>query len=784
MAQAIYIKALALGLLMLACSPGTKKDTRDSKELLADEKASASVPLSGTNLVFSVQDEVALESLDAYIVGYPSTLFAKSLGNRRFIIENVPAGTRDVIVTGAGAGAALQGGQTFDRGLRIRKELGDGELVDLGTLALPKTGAMKGRLEMEGVSSFQTVQVAIPGTKFSNVKPQPDGSYDFTNLPVGLHDLGALQSENPIEAKGAGNVESEAQKQAARFIVRSVPNVPNNLTIVPRNNNLLLSWNSGGGESAGYLLFKSTLADASFKPENGKTYETGSVPSGDIIYIGETPYFSDPAVKNGTSYYYHIYAFNKDRVFSSVLKGSAAPRAPDYQYQSYRLYIDSTASDCDLFGSSQVQSLRFHIDNIWQVNDFSSATNSGKIGPYPVVVSSNSVYSPAYEPFYAFMDDNNPWSSTDDAFAIVDPFDANLTLFPQGVYFTIQFAQGPVEISGLEILGGEPPFMSQCAPDRYHMEGSNDGGVTWTMIPGSTRSQPTITRVRYFFSPQTKPLAPNNLRLLASSAQVELKWERGAGAETGFMVVRSTQPVPFQPESGRPYNAGRQGVYDIVYQGTDLEYLDTKGLLADGTVYYYAVFAYDAAFNYATPVVGRAVPEARTSYRYYRFVVDSILGGEGQTNYLSWMDDLKLQIDGRWIDSYAFTSETGTINGAPVTVTESSVFTSADKGWQVFGPGQWMTADKTFASAKECMALRPGHEWIQLDFGSKPVAITGVRYFGNNASDPVTGDFSSEKFGQIPDQIHVERSTDGLKWERIRGSDNSNLAAEIIEVEW
>ncbi len=95
-----------------------------------------------------------------------------------------------------------------------------------------------------------------------------------------------------------------------------------------------------------------------------------------------------------------------------------------------------------------------------------------------------------------------------------------------------------------------------------------------------------------------------------------------------------------------------------------------------------------------------------------------------------------------------------------------------------------MTADKTFSSIKECMALRPGHEWIQIDFGSKPVAITGVRYFGNNASDPITGDFSSDKFGQIPDQIHLERSVDGLKWERIRGSENSNLAAEIIEVEW
>ncbi len=160
------------------------------------------------------------------------------------------------------------------------------------------------------------------------------------------------------------------------------------------------------------------------------------------------------------------------------------------------------------------------------------------------------------------------------------------------------------------------------------------------------------------------------------------------------------------------------------------------------------------------------------------------MGGEGQTNYLSWLDDLKLQIDGRWIDSYAFTAETGTIDGAAVTVTESSAFTNNDKGWQVFGPGQWMTADKTFSATNESMAIRTGHEWIQIDFGNKPVALTGVRYFGNNASDPVTGDFSPEKFGQIPDQIHVERSVDGLKWERIRGSDNSNLAAEIIEVEW
>ncbi|MDQ3233142.1 MAG: hypothetical protein M3Q07_15095, partial [Pseudobdellovibrionaceae bacterium] len=390
----------------------------------------------------------------------------------------------------------------------------------------------------------------------------------------------------------------------------------------------------------------------------------------------------------------------------------------------------------------------------------------------------------AYEPFYAFIDDNNPWSSTDDAFAIVDPFDANLTVYPNGVYFSIQFAQAPVEISGLEILGGEPPFMSQCAPDRYHMEGSNDGGTTWAMIPGSVRSQPTIERVRYFFSPQTKPLAPNNLRLLSSTSQIKLKWERGAGAETGFMVVRSTQPVPFAPENGRPYNAGKQGDFDIIYLGPELEHLDVKGLLADGTVYYYGVFAYDAGFNYAPPVVGRAVPEPRPGYRYYRFVVDSILGGEGQANYFAWIDDLKLQIDGRWVDSYVFTAETGTVGGIPVRVTESSAFSVNDKAWQVFGPGQWLTADKTFSAVKESMALSPGHEWLQIDFGEKPAAVTGIKYFGNDATDPITGDFSSDKFGQIPDQVHMERSIDGLKWEAIPGSKDSNLAAEIITVEW
>ena len=452
--------------------------------------------------------------------------------------------------------------------------------------------------------------------------------------------------------------------------MRSIPNVPTNLDVVARSSSLLLSWSTGGGESEGYLVHKSTLANVGFKPKNGEQYKPGAAEGGDIVYAGTTPYYADPAAKNGIRYYYRIFAYNKNFVYSEPLIGDATARPQDYAYNNYRLYIDSTASDCEAAGSTQIQQLRFHIDNLWQTNDFSNNSPIGKIGPYTVTVSSNTVFNNAYEAFYAFQTNNLPWSTEDNAFGVTDPFDVNRTTFPNGVYINVQFANAAVQITGLEMLGGEPPFLPQCAPDRYHMEGSNDG-VTWAMIPGSAHSQVTINRVRYYFTPQNKALTPANLTLLANEAQVSMRWDSSAGREIGYLLARSQTPVPFRPEAGRPYNAGNQGAYDIVYVGPNAEYLD-RGLDASGAVYYYTLLSYDDAYNYSTAIVGRAVPEARRSYRFYRFVIESILGGDGLPTYASWVDDLQLQINGQWVTAYEFTGPRGRIGGRDVLVSESS----------------------------------------------------------------------------------------------------------------
>ncbi len=778
------IYSIAIIGLLMACSPTDKLANQRNKgddDELVERTAGVSVPVSGTNLVFSVDESIDDNTLDAYIVGYPETLTAQKISGRRYVIKDVPAGSREVIITGATPGARLVD-QTFDRGVRIGKVLKDAEIVDLGNLTLPKTGNLEGRLEMAGVAAFNTVAVNFPGTKLQGAQPNADGSYKVSNLPVGTHQLAAAQNDNPLAALSKAAVEAEAADKANRFIVTSVPNIPTNLDILSRSNSLVLSWSTGGGDTLGYIVFKSVGGStAAFKPKNGETYLPGAVEFGDIVYKGETAYFSDPAVKNDLKYGYQIFAYNKDMVYSQALSGEGQPRAQDYAYLNYRLYIDSTATSCEDFGSTQIQFIRFHIDNMWQVNDFTANLPAGKIGPYPATVSSNSVYNNAYEPFYAFQDNNNPWSSMDNAFNTTDPFDLNATNYPGGVYINVQFGTVPVQITGMEILGGEPPFYTACAPDRYHLEGSNDG-LTFTPIVGSSHSQVTINRVRYYFTPQAKPKTPTKLDLLANEGQVKARWEKGAGNETGFLLARSQTPVPFKPEAGRPYNIGKQGSYDVVYVGEETLFEDLK-LDSSGTVFYYTLLAYDSSFNYSTAIVGRAVPEPRANFRYYRFVVDSILGGEGTPIYASWVDDLKIQINGRWVESYNFTSEKGQIGTMDVAVSESNS-NGTDKGWQVFGDGKWRTADNTYFKVGQCNSVAKGGEFVTLDFGAKPVAITGFRVFGNDSLDPATGDFSDALFAQIPDNMHWERSVDGKVWESISNSRSTSLAAEIIEVEW
>ncbi|WP_141734817.1 hypothetical protein [Oligoflexus tunisiensis] len=766
--------------LLLACNPAGETDRRQTDdEDLVERTAGVSVPVSGTNLVFSVDESIDADTLDAYVVGYPDTLTAQKVAGRRYVIRDIPAGARDVIITGASPGARLVD-QTFDRGLRLTQELKDGEIVDLGHLTLPKTGQLQGRLEMAGVAAFDTVAVNFPGTKLTGAKPGADGTYTVSNLPVGTHELAAAQADNPVPASTKAAVAEEAAEKAERVVIRSYPNVPTNLDILTRTNNLVLSWSTGGGDAEGYLVFKSSDGKT-FQPKHGESYKPGAVAGGDIVYVGETPYFSDPAVKNGTKYSYQIFAYNKDRVYSEPLPGEGIPRTQDYAYLNYRIYFDSTASDCDGFGGTQVQQIRLHIDNLWQVNDFNANLPAGKIGPYAATISSNSVFNNAYDAFYAFQDNNSPWSSTDNAFSITDPFDVDPNVYPNGVYMSVQFGSTPVQITGMEILGGEPPFYPQCAPDRYHLEGSNDG-VTFSAIPGSARSQVTIDRVRYYFAPQTKPQTATRLDLLANEGQVKAHWEKGAGSEIGFMLLRSETPVPFKPENGRPYNVGRQGDYEVIHVGNASSFMD-QGLKSDGTVYYYTLLSYDTDFNYSTAIVGRAVPEARKTFRYYRFVLDSILGGEEVPNYTGWTDDLKVQINGQWIDTYSFTSEKGTIGSYEVAVAEST-FNGTDRGWQVFTDGKWRTADNTFARQGQSHAVAKTGEFLILDFGSQPVALTGFRIFGNDAVDPVTGDFSDDMFAQIADAMHWERSADGRTWEVIPNSRSTSLAAEPIEVEW
>lgn len=94
---------------------------------------------------------------------------------------------------------------------------------------------------------------------------------------------------------------------------------------------------------------------------------------------------------------------------------------------------------------------------------------------------------------------------------------------------------------------------------------------------------------------------PTNVTGFAASPSdqtVSLSWANPLDGDfAGVMVVRSTTGIPDSPTNGT-----------VVYDGLGTSYSDTT--LANGTEYYYRVFAYDSDTNYASGAVASATPVA------------------------------------------------------------------------------------------------------------------------------------------------------------------------------
>ena len=804
------LKNLVFGIWLIAtvaCTPsssgensgvaeeGSDSGTKPYSELGKDTDeiiSSQPVPVTGTRLTFFVEDDIDPDSVDAYVVGHVEESVLERGEDGSYILSGIPEGEQEIIITGQKEGGEDQ--EDYNSGIRITRDFPEADNVPEGTVELPYTGSLEGRLEMVGVSGFDTVELEFPGTKIDPTAPEKDGVYTVDNIPVGEHEIALTQESTTQDVTLTSEITSDdtqtlpGSSDLNNLKIFSKPNAPTNIRGNSFSDRINIAWDSGGAGSVKYLVVR-TIPATPFTPEDGKSYtEETAVDNGMIVYVGESTSYTDTSASPGLTYTYEVFAINTESLYSKSVSIEKSLIDNPNAYSHYRFVFNSTGSTCSDFATTEVQSLRFYIDGQWMVNDFSkdtmvqinASTYQGNIGNARALVSASSVYNDAYAAYFAFQDNNSAWSADENTFKTKGQFDV---VASDSIYLQVQFPDGAQAIRGMEIIGGEPPFYVDCAPDNIYVSGSDDG-VNWTVINGSAKSESSEgAGLRYHFETQTVPLTPVDYNLAVNKGSVSHSWTSSLGTEVGFVLVRSTSPKPFNPTNGQSYVKGNDyGDYKIVQAGTSTS-LYESGLNDDGTVYYYGLFSYDSSNNYSTPVLDRAVPITKESFRYYRFVVDSVVGSTR-----THVERLELQFDGQWATNYNFPSQAGTIDGQAVSTTCSSirednpayschfVFSTEDTEF-------WRSGDFYDATSYMGRHATRGGEYIQLDFGVQGASISGYRALGNDAVICL-GLLSQTQFNQIPDIVHMERSADGITWEAIPRSYNSNILFNTTTQEW
>ncbi|MGE5552124.1 MAG: fibronectin type III domain-containing protein [Bacteroidota bacterium] len=128
------------------------------------------------------------------------------------------------------------------------------------------------------------------------------------------------------------------------------------------------------------------------------------------------------------------------------------------------------------------------------------------------------------------------------------------------------------------------------------IEGGNPGDVIVFDGAAAASHRPMLEVVHGTGADLTGPdAAVAELLAVPGAGQIALSWINPTSDFAGVRIVRRAGRTPFNAYDGVP-----------VYDGTGDSYTDTG--LADGTVYYYAAFAYDNCRNYGPKAWVKAVP--------------------------------------------------------------------------------------------------------------------------------------------------------------------------------
>ena len=284
-----------------------------------------------------------------------------------------------------------------------------------------------------------------------------------------------------------------------------------------------------------------------------------------------------------------------------------------------------------------------------------------------------------------------------------------------------------------------------------YSQNSSSGGVS-----PSYPSEPTLI---------VNPFSGNTVHASYSDTN-DGNWATTAG----YLVIRKADsPVDFLPSEGVNYPLGTQSGNEIIYSGTDLEFLDTG--LTSGTTYHYAVFTYTSDLLYSlSPGRHQATPVSGSGYYRWRLFVDSV-----QSSSYVEIWEMKLKMNGVFRSGSEVTCATcGNIGGVPISnIVPSSEWSTSWQGYGVFEGNIGSGSNQSWASTAGAFSSTSpydGAAWLEVQFAS-PIMIEGIQFYPEAGKDCADSYYF---------QYH-----DGIDWITVPGSNQTNTACgEWVTVEW
>ncbi|MDC7126377.1 MAG: hypothetical protein PQJ46_12470, partial [Spirochaetales bacterium] len=148
-----------------------------------------------------------------------------------------------------------------------------------------------------------------------------DTSYsdlDITKGSIYIYKLFAADKDftyaDPIEVKI--KIEDSSSDGSSDTGNISVVYTPTLEEAVQKNYYISLKWEETNSEASSFIVARS-ISPITWEPVTGTSYSAGDIISGvSIIYSGTDTSYRDTEINNGQTYYYKIFAFNSDKLYS------------------------------------------------------------------------------------------------------------------------------------------------------------------------------------------------------------------------------------------------------------------------------------------------------------------------------------------------------------------------------------------------------------------------------------------------------------------------------------